>query len=130
MAKALVQLLTYLGMPSVAATALAVLISETTPLSLSELAKKTGYAKSHLSPHLKILAANGLISMVRSKKKIIYTARKESIIMLLRSHLENLKAMVNSVSHTLVDQEIRPILNRLSNKLEEVLRELEGGYNG
>ncbi len=123
----LVELLNFLGMPRVAAVALAVLLSESKALSLTELSRKTGYAKSHLSTHLKILAIHGLVVVVRDKKKILYSANRRSVVNMIRNHLDRLRIMIETASKYLGDQEIRPKLSRISHELEKIVGEIEYG---
>ncbi len=124
------ELLGFLGLPRVAAITLAVLLSEHTGLTLSELSQKTGYAKSHLSTYLKTLVANGLVEYMYSGKRILYRAKKQGIIELLKNYLKTLKSMLDIASNTLHDQELHSYLRRLSNRISQVVKELEGEYSG
>lgn len=120
--KALVNILVALGLPIVAATALAVLLVETTPLSLSELSKKTGYAKSHLSPHLRMLAFNGLVEIIRRRRQVLYKARPEAFIDLIHSHLSDLQVGLEQIARRINDEEFSRHLKDIASNLKDLIK--------
>ncbi len=111
--KSLILLLTKLGLPVGAATALAVLILEESPLGLNELAEKTGYAKSHLSIYLRTLASKGLVNVKRSGRRIYYYASHSALVKLLKEHFETVHAGLSSLIHSINDNEARQYLMKL-----------------
>jgi DNA-binding transcriptional regulator GbsR (MarR family) len=121
----LVELLGFIGLPRVAAAALAVLLYEDRGLTLTELVHRTGYAKSHLSTYLRTLAANGLVEYVRSGRHIIYRARRNAVVLLLKNYLESLKHRVEYASSNLNDYELSSLFKKLSQSLSQILEELE-----
>lgn len=119
--RSLVDLLMFLGLPAVAASALAVLIKESIPLSLSELSEKTGYAKSHLCTHLKHLVFNGLVKVKKvGRKKLFYTDR-DTLTRLIIKHLNELKSRIDFVVNETNNNELSNILLSYSRKLHEVI---------
>lgn len=119
------ELLGFIGLPRVAAIALAVLLQEPEGLTLADLVRRTGYAKSHLSTYLKTLAVNGLVEYMYSGKRIIYRARKKVVIKLLKNHLESLRHRIDFASKTLHDHELTRVLRNLSEKISQIIKELE-----
>ncbi len=128
--KSIVSLLIFLGLPSVAATALAVLLTASEPLTLTELSNRTGYAKSHLSTHLRYLARSGLVEYVRKHGKAFYKARKEALLNLVHKHLEELKHHLAYINHEIRDAELNPLLNSLLNELSRIIRDFEKHVSG
>ncbi len=117
-----IKLLRLLGLPLAAATALAVLLLESRPLSLSELSKKTGYAKSHLSNAVRLLEEKLLIErIVLPRKKVLFKAKKEALIKLLRNHLAELR---NSLQNVIDNVKAHDILAHEVYLLEKNLHEL------
>jgi len=124
--KALINILVALGLPIVAATALAVLLVEATPLSLSELSKKTGYAKSHLSPQLRMLAFNGLVEIIRKRRQVLYKARHEAFIDLIHGHLSDLQASLEQVAHRINDEAFSHNLKDIASTLKDLIKYKRG----
>ena len=114
-------MLGFLGLPRVAALALAILLIEQTHLSLEDLAHRTGYARSCLSSHLKSLAARGLVEITREGKRVLYRARAESITKLLVEHLASLRALLITASQSLERSDISWLLKGLSNDLSRII---------
>lgn len=119
--RSLIELLTFLGLPMVAASALAVLIKESIPLTLNELSEKTGYAKSHLSMHLKHLVFNGLVKIRQVGRKKLYYAEREVLTHLLSRHLNELKIRIEFVVNEANSADLSDILLTYSRKLHEIL---------
>ncbi len=125
----IIDLLGFIGLPRVAAVALAILLYEQKGLTLSELVRRTGYAKSHLSTYLKTLAANGLVECIYSGRRVVYRARKQGVIKLLKNHLESLKHRIDYASKTLHDYELSTLLSGLSEKISQIIKDLEENHN-
>ncbi|WFO75099.1 helix-turn-helix domain-containing protein [Desulfurococcaceae archaeon MEX13E-LK6-19] len=94
------RLMMLLGFPPVAAAIVAILLAEGRPLTLSELAEKTGYAKSHLSSALRILEERFLVELKRGKRRSLLISLKpgaiEKVIMdHIREIRENLRAVLD-----------------------------------
>ena len=120
----LVDLLGFMGLPRVAAMALAILLLEGRELSLSELVRRTGYAKSHLSTYLRTLAANGLVECVYSGRRVLYRVNKRGVVRLLKNHLESLKTRLDMASKTLHDHELNALLKKLSDRISQIINDL------
>ena len=123
--KSIVSLLVFLGLPNVAATALAVLLTASEPLTLTELSNRTGYAKSHLSTHLRYLARSGLVEYVRRHGKAFYKARKDALLDLIHKHLKDLKHHLDYINHEIRDAELNSPINSLLNELSRIIRDFE-----
>ncbi len=125
--RSMIYLLTFLGLPTVAATVLATLLSETRPLSLTELSRKTGYAKSHLSTHLRYLVFNGLVSIVRQGRRTLYYARREVLADILARHLNELRTRIDLVIRELGNNELVKTFNNCSHKLSDIIQNILSG---
>jgi DNA-binding transcriptional regulator GbsR (MarR family) len=125
--RSMIYLLTFLGLPRVAATILATLLSETRPLSLTELSHRTGYAKSHLSTHLRYLVFNGLVNISRQGKRTSYYARKEVLAEVLARHLNELRTRIDLVVRELGNNELVKIFNNCSHKLSDIIQNVLSG---
>jgi len=123
--RSIISLLTFLGLPNVAATALAVLLTASKPLTLTELSNRTGYAKSHLSTHLRYLARSGLVEYVRKHGKAFYKARKDALLNLVHKHLKELKHHLDYMNHEIKDAELNSPLDSLLNELSRIIRDFE-----
>ncbi|WP_052833641.1 hypothetical protein [Staphylothermus hellenicus] len=119
--RSLVDLLMFLGLPGVAASALAVLIKESIPLSLNELSQKTGYAKSHLCTHLKHLAFNGLVKVKKVGRKKLFYTDGDTLARLILKHLSELKSRIDFAASETNNSELSNILLSYSRRLHEVI---------
>lgn len=124
--KSLIQLFSFLGLPPVAATALAVLVMEARALSLSELSQKTGYAKSHLSTHLKHLAVNGYVEAVKTKRRILYRVDKNGVLRHLLIYFSNLNYTIENALNTINDKDLNSFLRTLSTQLNDIIKRYKG----
>ncbi len=124
-----IKLLRLLGLPLAAASALTVLLLESRPLSLSELSKKTGYAKSHLSNAIRLLEEKLLIErIVLPKKKVLFKAEKRALIKLLRNHLAELRSSLQNVIDNVKARDILTHeVHLLEKSLYELIKMLGGG---
>jgi DNA-binding transcriptional regulator GbsR (MarR family) len=122
--RSMVHLLTFLGLPRVAATILATLLSETRPLSLTELSNRTGYAKSHLSTHLRYLVFNGLVNIIRQGRRTLYYARREVLTEILARHLNELRTRIDLVVRELGNNELVKTFNNCSHKLSDIIQSI------
>ncbi|MCD6301379.1 MAG: helix-turn-helix domain-containing protein [Staphylothermus sp.] len=123
--RSIVGLLVFLGLPSVAASALAVLITASKPLTLTELSNRTGYAKSHLSTHLRYLARTGLVEYIRKHGRAFYRARKDALLNLIHKHLKELKQHLDYINTEIKDTELSSLLNSLHNELSKIIHNFE-----
>ncbi len=125
--KPLIMLLAKLGLPLGAATALAVLLIEKTPMCLSELSRKTGYAKSHLSIYLRTLASKRLVEINRYGRRIYYRASNNALSRLLKEHFESIYLTLQYIkqSSSMSDE-----LSRLLGDLENILKKLRNSEGG
>jgi len=114
------------GLTPVAAAALALLLIERRELSLTEIARRTGYAKSHVSAHLKVLAGSGLVECKYVGRKLVYRARESAVADLLRNYFASFKNRIDSATTSLGDNELKQLLVRVSAKLGELIREVGG----
>jgi len=122
----LAALLWSVGLTPVAAAALALLLIERRELSLTEIARRIGYAKSHVSAHLKVLAGSGLVECKYAGRKIVYRARESAVADLLRNYFASLKNRLDTATTNLSDGELKHMLARVSVKLGELIREVGG----
>ncbi len=113
------------GLPMAAASILATLLIESRPMDLNELSHLTGYAKSHLSAMTRLLEERRLIERIRLRgKKVLFKAKKEAIVSLLRNHIDELRKALRSAS-----SELRIHMDSISeieHRLSELLKTLEG----
>ncbi len=119
-AKILAGFLTMLGLPMAAAAALAVLLVEGVPLGLSELSRKTGYAKSHLSQYLRTLASHGLVRIERRGKRYYYIASINGLIKYVDRRIEELGDNISAISNYLRDVNASQLLRDLSSQLKNL----------
>ncbi len=124
--KLLINLLRILGLPLGAAAALAILIVEGTPLGLSELSQKTGYAKSHLSLYMKTLASRGLVELVRDGRRIYYKASNNALSYLLKEHLSKIKVAIDSTSSIVRDEKLSNSLDELAHEIHRLIEKIRG----
>lgn len=124
----IIKFLMLTGLPMAAASILATLLIESRPMDLNELSHLTGYAKSHLSAMARLLEERKLIERIRLRgKKVLFRAKKEAIVSILRNHIDELRKALHSASSEL---EIHmESISRLEHGLSELLRKLEGEDN-
>ena len=120
--KPLILLLTRLGLPLGAATALAILLLEKNPLCLSDLAKKTGYTKSHLSIYLRTLASRKLVEIRRIGRRIYYRASNNALAKLLHEHLESIHSTLEYLKNTVGTSDE---LNHFTKELDRLIKSLK-----
>jgi len=113
-----------IGLPPAAAAALALLIAEGRELTLTEIAIRAGYAKSHVSTHLRALAANGLVECRYVGRRVLYRASRRGVIGLLKSYITSLKTRIDAALGSVGDTELKTTLSKLSEKLAQLIAEL------
>ena len=110
-----------------------VLFFEDEPLSLGEIAEKTGYSLSHVSTALKLLENIGLVKRIKkpSDKKAYYTAikslkewRKEAYYKKLLEDIEQTKINVQRALDEIKDEESKEA-EKLREKLQFILKRNE-----
>lgn len=116
--KPLVKLMTALGFPPVAGVVLAVLIASQTPLNLTELSKKTGYAKSHLSQTLKLLHARRIVDSYVDKKKKYYVINKQGLMKELEEHIEIILESLHHLSSSREGSDFSDLYEKLARKFK------------
>lgn len=119
------RLMMLLGLPPVATAIIATLLAEGRPLTLSELAEKTGYAKSHLSSALRILEEKLLVELKRGKRRSLLVslrpgALEKAVIDHIREIRENLKAILDYTP-----PELSHNINALIKELDSLIGERE-----
>ena len=119
--KSLTSLLTFIGIPFAAASVITILLRESRPVTLRDLSERTGYAKSHLSTHLKHLVNAGLVEVHREKGRIKYSVRKKAIIQLLHQHLHRLHTYIQQVSNEVNDHDLRRELDEIAHRLSQLI---------
>ncbi len=125
----LVKFLVLTGLPVAAASILAILLVESRPMDLNELSRLTGYAKSHLCTMARLLEERRLIERIRLRgKRVLFRARKEAIVAILRSHISELRDALRSASSEL--DIYRESIVRLEHGLTELLKKLGGAKDG
>ncbi len=122
----LASLLTMLRLPKVAALALSVLLVESRPMSLSEISKATGYAKSHLSEALKLLESSSLVERVVRGRRVAFRPRKKAVELLLRKHLQDLRRSLNEVRSKLSTLPLTKSLDKVDVWFLEIIKQLGG----
>lgn len=122
----LVDLLGYTGLSRTSSLILAVLINEKNYISLTDLSRKTGYAKSHLSMYLKTLVLLNLVDRKHIGRKILFGINRNGLINYLKNYLINLRELLRFSSKNITDNELRSFLEKMYHKLNCVLNELEG----
>jgi len=124
----MIKFLTLTGLPIAAASILAVLLAESRPMDLNELSHLTGYAKSHLSAMTRLLEERKLIERIRLRgKKVLFRAKKEAIVSILRNHIDELREALHSASTEL--EIYMESISQLEHRLSELLKKLEGEDN-
>lgn len=125
---AILRLLKLLGLPTSAAVILTVLLLEVKPMSLSELSRKTGYAKGHLSTSLRLLEEKSLIERITTRgRKVLFDVKTGAISRLVREYLNrlysNLQDTISELSNSnrvedlkAVEEGIMGLLKRLGER--------------
>ncbi len=116
--KPLVKLMTLLGLPPIAGIILAVLITSKTPLDLTELSRKTGYAKSHLSQTLKLLHAQEIVDFYVERKRKYFIVNKQGLLKALREHINNLIDSLDQLASVSENPEFRNLCNEAFRKVK------------
>ncbi len=117
--RSLVALLTFIGIPVAAASVITTLLHESRPLTLRDLSERTGYAKSHLSTHLKHLVNAGLVEIHHEKGKIRYSVRKKAVVQLLQQHLHKLHIYIRQVSSEINDHDLKRELDEIAHSISQ-----------
>ena len=117
------RLMSLLGFSPVVAAVVSILLREGRPLTLSELAEKTGYAKSHLSYAIRVLEEKLLVELKRGKRRIVLVSLKpEGIEKIIREHIreirENLKPLLE-FSSTDLSRRLDSLIKELDRVVEE-----------
>jgi len=99
-------------------------------LSLTEIARRIGYAKSHVSAHLKVLSGSGLVECKYAGRRLVYRARESAVADLLRNYFASFKNRLDIATTNLGDSELKQLLARVSAKLSELIREVSGEVRG
>ncbi|MGB9827149.1 hypothetical protein IMZ38_05115 [Thermosphaera chiliense] len=120
--KPLVKLMTLLGLPPVAGIILSVLLTSGTPLDLTELSRKTGYAKSHLSQTLKLLYAREIVDFYVERKKKYFIVNNQGLLKALREHINNLIDSLNQLANLTENPEFLKLYL-------ETFRDIKGEHN-
>ncbi len=118
--KSMIALLTFIGIPVAAAAVITTLLRESRPLTLKDLSERTGYAKSHLSTHLKHLVNVGLVEIHHEKGKIKYSVRKNAVIKLVQQHLHKLHMHLRQVSSELNDHYLKSELDEIARHISRL----------
>ena len=118
--RSLVALLTFIGIPVAAASVITTLLHESRPLTLRDLSERTGYAKSHLSTHLKHMVNAGLIEVHYEKGKVRYSVRKKAIVQLLHQHLHKLHIYIRQVSSEINDHDLKSELDEIAHNISQL----------
>ncbi len=119
--KSMIALLTFIGIPVAAASLITTLLRESRPLTLRDLSERTGYAKSHLSTHLKHLVNAGLVEIHREKGKIKYSVRKNAVVQLVQQHLHRLHLYIRQVSSEINDHDLKNELDEIARHISQLL---------
>lgn len=119
--KSMIALLTFIGIPVAAASVITTLLRESRPLTLRDLSERTGYAKSHLSTHLKHLVNAGLVEIHREKGKIKYSVRKSAVVQLVQQHLHKLHLYIRQVSSEINDHDLKNELDEIAHHISQLL---------
>ncbi len=120
MMRSLITLLTFIGIPVAAASVITTLLHESRPLTLGDLSERTGYAKSHLSTHLKHLVNAGLVEVHRERGKIKYSIRKKAVVRLVHQHLHKLHVYIRQVSSEINDHDLRRELDEIAHHISQL----------
>lgn len=120
--KPLVKLMTLLGLPPVAGIILSVLLTSGTPLDLTELSRKTGYAKSHLSQTLKLLYAREIVDFYVERKKKYFIVNNQGLLKALREHINSLIDSLNQLANITENPEFLKLYL-------ETFRDIKGEHN-
>lgn len=116
--KSLAKLMTLLGFPPVAGVVLAVLLTSRTPLSLTELSRKTGYAKSHLSQTLKLLHARDIVDFYVERKKKYFIVNNQGLLKALKDHIHVLIDSLNQLANITDNPEFRRLYSEAFGDVE------------
>ncbi len=128
----IIKLLKMLGLPIAAAVILTVLLIESKPMSLDDLRRKTGYAKSHLSSSLRLLEEKLLIErIIGPRRRVWFCVKRDALLKLLREHFSELKDYLHSVISELEDGEYTRDLRAIEKGIGDFLEKLRrGGVSG
>ncbi|MEM2009296.1 MAG: MarR family transcriptional regulator [Thermosphaera sp.] len=113
-----IKLMTALGFPPVAGVVLAALITSKTPLNLTELSRRTGYAKSHLSQTLKLMHARNVVESYVEKKKKYYVLNMKGLLKELEQHIDNILDSLHHLSNNTNEIEFAEFYEKLSRKFK------------
>ncbi len=102
------------GFGEVCGVIFGILLLRREPMTIDEISKETGYSKSSVFQGLNTLLKNYLVEKKKRDRKYVYWAKKE----FLRVMMSQLKSRA--------EKEIKS----LREKIEEKLREVDGGYKG
>ncbi|MET1160658.1 MAG: helix-turn-helix domain-containing protein [Thermoprotei archaeon] len=121
----LVNLFRILGLTTVAAYALAILIIENRALTLEELSRKTGYAKSCVHTHLRTLVARGLVDSIRRGRRVKYRARIDGIRKLLHDYFESLKKHLSLAAKTECEPRTNELLKHVADEVSSMVERIK-----
>ncbi|RLF02681.1 MAG: hypothetical protein DRJ64_09060 [Thermoprotei archaeon] len=114
------------GLPLVAAVAISKLVKESRPMSLTELSRATGYAKSHLSIALRLLEEKRMVTRMKSKgRRVLFVASRNAVLKLVREYIMELKNEITYLSSEFSSQPLGKKLMRFEEELERLLEILE-----
>jgi DNA-binding transcriptional regulator GbsR (MarR family) len=120
--KLLSGVLAYLGLPAAAAAALAVLIVEGVPMGLSEISRRTGYSKGHLSVYLRTLSSRGLVERINVGRRTYYKSSPNTLIRIFEQQLCRLRSSIEAASRSIKDSTYSARLQEISRSLQEIIR--------
>ncbi len=125
----IVKFLKMLGLPIASAIVLAVLLLESRPLSLDDLRRRTGYAKSHLSSSLRLLEEKLLIErIIGPRRRVLFRVRRDALVRLLHEHLSELREGIVYAINEIRDKEYVRGLEVIEKNIGLFLKKLGEGY--
>ncbi len=117
----IIRALIAMGLPAAAAAVLETLYSHGRPMSLDEISRATGYARSHVHAMLRILEERLAVKRVIARRRVLYVADPQALEKLLASHIRNLRESLEEAGHSGL---------RSASLLAETLRRLEEELSG
>ncbi len=120
-AAGIVRLLVALGLPVAAARVAGILLEEDRPLSLDELSRRTGYAKSHVHAMLRLLESRLVVRRHYAGRRILYSTDPRGIERLIMNHIRELLEALEEA-----DERVRERLGRVVHMLKRIEEEAGG----
>ena len=121
-----------LGLSNVTAHILSILVTEDRAFSLSELAEKSGYVKSHVLYASNILEKMKLIDKSYSKGRLIINVKKGVVIKLFKSYLMRIRESLYNLMEDVGElrQDLRRDVNKVIDEISQLINRLNGDEYG